>query len=115
MKLLKIFLIIALLLTVVTSVSANKIVFAFVSGNDYMEHSANDKMVFVAGLIDMANVLTKYYNPEKHIKMFEITENMTLSQLTKILDKYLEENPEELHGGAAVSFLYAIEEIIDKK
>ena len=41
--------------------------------------------------------------------------DMTISQTVKIFDKYLEENPEELHMSAAVSFSYAIDEIIDKE
>ncbi len=114
MKPLKIILIIALLLTVTISVSAVDILF-FYNGNEYLQLSVNDKFDFVAGLSDMNHVLVEYYDPERYLKMFEAIKNMNLSQIVKIFDKYLEENPEELHMSAAVSFSCAIDEIIDKE
>jgi len=112
MKLLKIILVIALLLMVTISVSANKIVFAFVSGNDYIKYSAQNKIDFVEGLMDMTTTLTQHYNPELYLKILEVMKDMTSGQIVKILDKYLEENPEELHTAAAVCFLIAISEIV---
>jgi len=53
MKLLKIFLVISLLLTVIIPASAEK-VFCFYSGNDYLEFSESTKLAYVAGLSDMA-------------------------------------------------------------
>jgi uncharacterized protein YneF (UPF0154 family) len=109
MKLLKIFLIIALLLTVVTSVSA---FVGFFSGNKYMEFSENEKFHYVAGLIDMTIASTQVYHEEKYLKIKGTMENMTLGQIFKIFNKYLEENPEELHNGASYLFMLAINEII---
>ena len=114
MKLLKILLIIVLLLMVVTSVSANKILFAFVSGNEYIKYSVQSKIDYVEGLMDMTATLTQYYDPEEYLKILEVTEKMTCGQIVKIFNKYLEENPEELHYAAAVCFLNAIYEIVHK-
>ena len=112
MKLLKIFLIIALLLTITASVSATV---HFYNGNKYMELSENDKLSYVTGLIDMAYALTECFQPEICQKMVEATKGMTLGQLVKILDKYLEENPEKLHNPTSVTFFRAIDEIIWNK
>lgn len=112
MKLLKIFLIITILLMVTNSVSAKKEIAVFNSGNDYMQFPVELKLPFVGGLMDTAVTLTQYYDPEEYLKISEIIEDMTLGQIVKIFDKYLEENPEELHNAAAVSFFYAIYEIV---
>jgi flagellar basal body-associated protein FliL len=107
MKLLKIILIIALLLTVVTSVSAT----VFFSGNKYMKFSENEKLHYVAGLSDMTDILLKTLNPEKYQEFKEITKNVTLGQIVKIFDKFLEENPEELHHSTSSLFFAAIDEV----
>ena len=114
MKLLKIFLIIALLLTVIVPVSAEKVL-SFVDGNEYLKFSKSTKRAYVAGLSDMTNTLIQYYEPEKAKKIYELTKDMLPGQMAKILNRYLEEHPEELHNSAAVSFLNAIDEIIFKE
>ena len=48
------------------------------------------------------------------IKKGAKTEKMTLGQTVRILDRYLEEHPEELHKSVAISFIYAIDEIVYK-
>jgi len=63
-------------------------------------------------MMDSIFALLKAYVPEKYQKYNEAMEDMTLVQLTKILDKYLEENPEKLHYAVGVSFLYALDEIV---
>jgi hypothetical protein len=40
---------------------------------------------------------------------------MTIGQLVKILDKYLEENPEKLHHVVGSSFMHALNEIVYKE
>ena len=57
-------------------------------------------------------MLLNTYVPEKYQKYKEAIEDMTLVQLTKILDKYLEENPEKLHYTVGSSFMHALDEII---
>lgn len=111
MKLLKIFLVIALLLTVIIPASAEKVL-CFYDGNDYLKFSESAKRAYVAGLSDMANTLIQHYEPKKAKKIYELTKDMTLGQTVKILDRYLEEHPEELHNSVAVSFLNAIDEIL---
>ena len=114
MKPLKIILIIVLLLTVTISISAFGAL-SFYSGNEYLQFSEKVKMAYVAGFSDMSNILIEYYEPEKYQKIIELTKDMTIGQTVKILDKYLEENPEKLHISAAVLFLNAIDEIIYQK
>ena len=113
MKLLKIFLVIALLLTVIIPASAEKVL-CFYSGNDYLEFSESTKLAYVAGLSDMANTLIQHYESKKYQKIWELTKNILLGQTVKILDKYLEEHPEELHIAVAISFLNVIDEIVFK-
>lgn len=55
-----------------------------------------------------------HLDPEIYQKYVEATEGMTVSQLIKILDKYLEENPEILHCAVADIFLDALNEIVYK-
>ena len=114
MKLLKIFLIIALLLTVIVPVSTEKVL-GFITGNKYLTFSESTKLAYVAGLSDMADTLIKYYEPKKYQKFYELTENMLLDQMVKILNRYLEEHPEKLHNSAAVPFLNAIDEAFFKE
>lgn len=113
MKLLKIFLVIALLLAVIVPASAEKVL-GFYDGNAYLKFSESAKLTYVACLSDMANTLIQHYEPKKAKKIYELTEDMTLGQMVKILNLYLEEHPEELHNAVAVSFLNAIDEIVFK-
>ena len=113
MKLLKIFLVIALLLAVIVPVSAEKVL-GFYDGNAYLKFSESTKRAYVAGLSDMTNTLIQYYELEKAKKIYELTKDMLLEQMVKILNRYLEEHPEELHNSVAVSFLNAIDEIVYK-
>ena len=112
MKLLKIFLVITLLLLIIISASTSP---AFYSGNTYIKFSENEKLTYVAGLIDMANLTIGYYVPEIFEKINELTKDMTLGQLVKIFDKYLEENPEDLNKAALACFIMAITEIINQE
>lgn len=112
MKLLKIFLVITLLLTVITPANTT---LTFYNGNMYLEFSKSEKIYYVAGLSDMASTLIEDYEPEKYKKIKELTKDMTIEQTVKILDKYLEENPEKLHISVAISFVLAIDEIIYKE
>ena len=112
MKAFIIILIIALLLTIVIPASAS---IGFCNGSRYLEFSEGAKISYVAGLSDMAKALTEHYEPEKYKKLCELTENMTIGQLVKILDKYLEENPEKLHHAVGSSFMHAIDEILFKE
>ncbi len=109
MKAFRIILVIALFLTIVIPASAS---IGFCNGNRYLEFSEGAKISYVAGLSDMAKALIEHYEPEKYKKLCELTENMTIGQLVKILDKYLEENPKKLHFSAAVCFLYSLDEIV---
>ena len=109
MKAFRIILVIALFLTIVIPASAS---IGFCNGNRYLEFSEGAKISYVAGLSDMAKALTEHYEPEKYKKLCELTEDMTIGQLIKVLDRYLEEHPEELYVLVSVTFLHAIDEIL---
>ena len=109
MKTFRIILVIALLLAI--AIPANTTL-TFYNGNMYLKFSKSEKIYYVAGMSDMQNALIEHYNPKKYKKIKELTKDMTLGQTILILDKYLEENPEELHNPVAISFLNAIDEIV---
>ena len=87
---------------------------SFNSGNEYLELEKIEKYYYIQGLMDAIFAMFSYLNPEIYQKYVEAPEDMTVSQLTKILDKYLEENPEILHCAAADIFLDALNEIVFK-
>ncbi len=88
------------------------IVLAFVSGNDYLEYTENNKLNYVEGIIDMLFCQTYVCDPELYSHLEETTKDMTAGQIKVIFGGYLEEHPEEWHNGAASIFHRAIIEII---
>jgi len=82
------------------------------SGNDYLKFQEYEKVIYVRGLMDALYAIFEAYEPEIYQKYGEKMKDMTLEQIVKIFDKYLDENPENLHWSAAVCFLYALDEII---
>jgi len=92
-----------------------KWVTSFTSGNDYLKFEYYEKVLYVRGMMDVTYAMLQFFKPEAYQKYKETMEDMTLSQLTKILDKYLADHPEILHFSVANSFLYALSEIVYKK
>jgi len=90
-------------------------VLSFATGNEYLEFEEYQKSFYVAGLMDATYSILKVLEPEIYQKYTEATEDMSVSQLTKILNKYLEENPEVLHCAVADIFLDALHEIVYKE
>jgi len=85
-----------------------------VIGNKYIKLSEEARMLYVAGNNDMYIILLYTSSPERY-RIFEVkTKDMTIEQVTKIFDRYLEKNPEILHEPASLSFLSAMAEIIDE-
>jgi len=96
---------------------SNERVRSYTNGNDYLkmsEYSEHYKLFYIRGLMDATYELLSVYKPEKYLEYKAIIKDMHVSQLVKILDKYLEENPEILHHCAADSFLCALDEIVYK-
>jgi len=87
-------------------------ILAFVSGNDYLEYTENNKLNYIEGLVDMLFCQTYVCDPELYSNLEETTKDMTAGQIKAIFDRYLEEHPEEWHNGAASIFHGAITEII---
>lgn len=88
---------------------------SFNNGNEYLEFEEYQKWFYVEGLMDAIYTIFSYLDPEKYQKYVEATKDMTVSQLTKILDKYLEENPEILHCAAADIILFCLGDYYERK
>lgn len=117
LKAFRIILVIALLLTIAISVSANEsdTFLCFLNGNEYLKLSKSEKLFYVQGLADMAILLFYWYDIEKNRKLIDKMETSTAGQMLKIYNKYLEEHPEELHYAAAYTYFNAINEIVFKE
>lgn len=89
-------------------------VLCFFKANEYLEFPEEFRQSYVAGLMDSAYVCLWAFEYEKYQKYRELTRDMTVEQLWKIFDKYLEEHPEELHYSAGACFLNALDEIVYK-
>ncbi|MBA7489811.1 hypothetical protein ES702_00345 [subsurface metagenome] len=92
-----------------------ELVMSYTSGNDYMEFEEYQKWSYVRGMMDATYTIFSNFVPGMYQKYKKSIEDMNVSQLTKILDKYLEENPEFLHCAAANIFLDALNEIVFKE
>jgi len=66
---------------------------SFTKGNEYLEFTLYEKTFYIRGMMDSIFMLLQNYVPGEYQKYKEAIEGMNLVQLTKILDKYLEENP----------------------
>jgi len=78
------------------------------TGNDYLELSENERISYVTGLIDMMFYRAHSYNPIEYEDLIEVIQGMSALQIKKIFEKYLEENPEEVHNSAAELFDFVI-------
>ena len=87
-------------------------ILAFVSGNDYLEYTENNKLNYIEGLVDMLFCQTCVCDPELYSNLEETTKDMTAGQIKAIFDRYLEEHPESWHTNAASIFYAAIMEIV---
>ena len=92
-----------------------KYIASFNNGNEYLKFEEYRKYFCVEGMIDAFYTIFFHLDPERYQKYVEATEDMTVSQLTKILDKYLAENPEILHCALADIFKDALNEIVYKE
>jgi len=81
------------------------------NGNNYLEMTEEIRNIYV-GLVDMFWYITCYDQPEFYKNIEAKMKDMSLIQIRKIFDKYLEGHPEYLHQAAASSFNYAISELI---
>jgi len=83
-----------------------------ITGNMYIDLPELIREWYVIGMMDSIYVVLDAFEPEYYQRYKDKMEGMITSQIRKILDKYLEENPEMLHYCAAVCLLYAIDEVI---
>jgi len=88
---------------------------AYYDGNRYLELSENEKLSYVAGLIDMLFSLSQTLAPEGYNDITLKTEGMSLGQLTSIFNKFLEEHPEDWHFSAAHLFSFIMTEVFYEK
>ena len=82
------------------------------SGNKYLKMTEENKLYYVAGLIDMLFRFTFYNNKTLYSVLSEKTNEMTAGQIRAIFDKYLEEHPEKWHMTASGLFYTATMEIV---
>jgi hypothetical protein len=87
----------------------------WLDGNDYLEMPKELRIIYIGGLLDMFYFLNYLEFPEIYKNIYAKMKDMSLKQMTKILDKYLEEYPENLHYSTADSFYNAISELFDKE
>ena len=115
-KIIILVLVIMLLLSQGLYLNAQENVLCFVSGNNYLEIlTEHDRLMYVAGLIDMLWYILSNSWPEA-FKLHEARmENMSMEQIMKIFDKYLEAHPEELNYSAADGFYSAMVEFVTVK
>ena len=104
-------LLIIFLLISVSFLNAQDSLRYFVDGHKYLDFSKYEKGCYVAGMIDTVCAILINIEPEAYHEIVEAFNGMTVSQIVKMLNKYLEENPEELHISAAISFLNVIREL----
>lgn len=90
-------------------------VLSFTTGNDYLKFEEYQKWFYVRGMMDAIYAILKDFEPKMYERYEEVMGDMTVSQLAKILDKYLEENPEILHYIVADSFIWSLNEIAYKE
>jgi len=88
---------------------------AYYDGNRYLALSENQKLSYVAGLIDMLFSLSQSLVPEGYNDISLKTEGMSIGQLTSIFNNFLEEHPEDWHFSAAYLFSFALTEIFYEK
>jgi len=107
-------LLIMLILVMVSYMNAQELTgpLTATTGNDYMQFKEYEKYMYVRGMMDVCYALLHYYDSEFYQKYEEKLQYMTIIQINRIFDRYLEENPDEWHQSAAVCFLWALEEII---
>ena len=83
----------------------------YTNGNQYLGFSDSERLSYVRGMMDVILEFYCVFFPEKYKIYKKEFKDITLKQLTRIFDKYLEENPEYWHYGASDTFMRALEEI----
>ena len=87
----------------------------FIVGENYLKMTEENKIYYVMGLMDMFWTSTWNYDREIFPDIEEATKRMTPEQISAILDKYLEEHPEEWHYNTANLLAHAIMDIVNEK
>jgi hypothetical protein len=83
-----------------------------ITGNQYLEQSETQKTIYFAGLFDMWSFMIYHNFSEYYQVVDEKTKDMTVPQIRRIFEKYLENNPERLHFSSASLFNSAMDELI---
>ncbi|MBN1970639.1 MAG: hypothetical protein JW870_14835 [Candidatus Delongbacteria bacterium] len=82
------------------------------TGDSYLKFGQEYKIAYVIGTMDTILTMLQTFAPDRYEKYRVEIEGMTANQVIKILDKYLEKNPEMLHYCAPACLLYALDGII---
>jgi hypothetical protein len=108
-KIFILFLLVILLLSEGSFLDAQEIGIAFITGNNFLNDlDENQKLIYIVGLVDM--FFYYYYIEYQDIYKIVIKKmsHMSGPQIKKIYEKYLYENPEELHYIASYLFVNAM-------
>ena len=67
----------------------------FVSGNEFIEYTENQKLGYIMGVFDglMISPVFCKLKDENYKQLYKCTKNMTNTQIKAIVKKYMEENP----------------------
>lgn len=84
----------------------------FINGNHYLEIPEGDRSGYIVGLVDMFWFMYNFTFPEIYKDVRAKMKNMTVEQIQKIFEKFLEEHPEGLHAGASSLFHEAMIELL---
>ena len=88
----------------------------FIKGNDYQNMSRDARMIYISGIYDGIQVAPLLGAPMENLHVFHrLTDRMTNEQVTAIVDKYMEDNPQEWHLPMSYLAFTAITKAIDFK
>lgn len=81
-------------LILISSASAGA---GYTTGNDYKKMDINTKATYITGALDMLFTLNEWESIVGHNKIEKCSVSMPLRQLIAVIDKYVDEHPEEWH------------------
>lgn len=124
-KVILLFFVIMLLFFNIISLNAQeKVLEYFVNGNKYVNMGFTERESYLVGLMDAFYCILIFYGPKsiescdilfalEYQEILEKTDAMTSDQLVKIVDKYYEEHPENLHYPVSSIFNLIFDSVLD--
>ena len=107
------FFILVLILAAITNANTQEILIktGFITGNEYLRLPDVNKLHYVMGVVDGIFLAPFFGAPKDKMDWIEkFLVNMTDSQVTAIINKYLQENPQRWHESMNVIIYSAFRE-----